>query len=138
MSVFCSQCTYPMKLVHITDGGPADPNGGPTGPWFFAGASFECTNCEQHAHVRPDGSGSMTIATLFPQPKTAKDHHDYVDYWLREKLMFLAMRCAANYITTQKYYELEKEFKDAASEYKAEHPIPPTFWERIRGKKAAV
>ena len=135
MSVYCSQCEHPMKLVGIHEAGPADPNDtSGTGPWFFAGAHFHCTNCEQEAHVRPDGSGTMTIATIHPVPKTAKDHHDYVNYWLKEKLMFLAMRCAANYITRQKYDELAKEFSDAAREYKEAHPIPPGLVKRVREK----
>src|SRR4030095_8631354 len=102
----CSQCGYPLRLVDIVErpGRAADPSElSGTGPWFFAGAYFDCTHCKQQAHVRPDGSGTMTLATLFPTPKSAQDYHDHADYWQREKLMFLAMQCAAQYITREDY-----------------------------------
>lgn len=127
----CSQCGHVMKLVKITEAGPADPSAGSTGPWYFSGAHFDCTNCNQQAHVRPDGSGSMTLATLHPKPRTAKDHHAYVDYWLAENMMFLGMRCAAHYITREEYETRANELAEKVAEYRAEHPLPKSLWERL-------
>jgi hypothetical protein len=130
----CSQCGYPLKLVDIVEppGRAADPSDSSgTGPWFFAGAHFDCTHCGQQAHVRTDGSGTMTLATLHPKPSSAQDHHDYVDYWLSEKLMFLGMRCAAHFITRAEYEEIAAELKAKTAAYKAEHPLPMPFWRRL-------
>lgn len=127
----CSQCGHVMKLIGITEAGPADPNAGSTGPWYFDGAHFDCTNCDQNAHVRPDGSGTMTLVNIHPKPKTARDHHEYADYWQAEKTMFLGMRCAAHYITREEYDDLAKLLDEKVSEYKAEHPLPRSLWARL-------
>lgn len=133
MSVYCSQCSYPMKLVSIREAGPVDPNDpSGAGAWYFAGAHFECTKCEQKAHVRPDGSGTMTLVNIHPKPRTAREHHDAVDYWEAEKMMFLGMRCAAHYITRAEYDELEQEIRSSVAEYKAKYPLPVTFGQRLK------
>ena len=128
----CSQCGYVMKLMGIREAGPADPaDTSGTGAWYFAGAHFDCTHCEQNAHVRPDGSGTMTLVNIHPPPRTARDHHEYVDYWQAEKMMFLGMRCAAHYITREEYDTTAKEIEDKVVEYKAEHPLPRSLWARV-------
>jgi len=137
MSVYCSQCGYPMRLVEIIpEPGRAVPleSFGSAGPWFFAGASFECTQCPQQAHVRKDGSGTMTLATLHPKPQTAHDHHSYVDYWQSEKLMFLGMQCAAHYIGRDEYDSRAREIAEQVEQYKAEHPLPEGLWQRFRAR----
>ncbi len=133
MSIHCSQCTYPMRLMDIREAGPVDPDDpSGAGAWYFAGAHFECTHCDQKAHVRPDGSGTMTLVNIHPKPRTARDHHDYVDYWEAEKMMFLEMRCAAHYITRDEYDALAKQIYDSVAEYKAEHPLPVSFATRLK------
>ena len=133
MIVSCSQCTYPMRLVERREAGPADPSDtSGTGPWFFAGAHFACTHCDQSAHVRPDGSGTMTLVDIHPTPRTARDHHAYVDYWRREKMMFLGMRCLAGYMTREVYDVQAEQVAVSVAQYKAEHPLPLPLRTRMR------
>lgn len=84
--------------------------------------------------MRPDGSGTMTLVNIHPTPKTAQDHHDYVDYWQGEKMMFLGMRRAADYITQEEYDAKAKEISDEAARYKAEHLFPVPLRQRLRAK----
>lgn len=122
----CAQCSHAMRLVKITDSRTD----------YFAGAHFDCTNCEQRAHVRQDGSGTMTIATIHGPAKTARDYHEYADSWMAEKMMFLGMRCAAHYITREEYDTMAREIESKAAEYKVEHPLPQPLWARIFGRRA--
>lgn len=132
MSAICSQCGHEMTLTRKVEAGPADPNAGNTGPWFFASAAFDCTNCEQQATVRPDGTGNMVLVNLHPTPRTPQAHHDYADYWFAEKHMFLGMSHDAGYIDDEEYDESRKELREKLEVYKIEHPLPRGFWANLR------
>jgi hypothetical protein len=124
MNPICSQCGHVMKLVVIHNIREVGH--------YSGGAHFECTNCDQKAHVRPDGSGTMTLVDIHPQSKTPQQHHEYADYWAAEKMMFLGMRLAADYITQEQYDADAATIAKSVEEHKAEHPIPLTFWEKVR------
>lgn len=126
MIAACSQCGHLLLFDGINESDPRGPM-----------AIFHCSNCDQQAHVTRDGHGGMTLATLFPPPKTAQDHWDIADYQAREKRMFAGMRLVAGWLSEAEYEEFDRKMQQVVADYKAEHPLPRSLWSRIREKVQA-
>lgn len=120
MTAGCSQCGHAMVFDGIADGmrGPA--------------ASFHCSNCDQQAHVFQDGTGGMTLATLFPTPSTAQQHHEFAEYQAGEKAMYRSMMVVAGWLSLAEFVEWEQQLAASVEAYKAEHPLPRSMWSRLR------